>query len=60
MDCPMCKKGKLELKTETKLEIDNLLSILMGTAIGTGFFPMQTPQTYSTYECDKCGYNYQA
>jgi hypothetical protein len=58
MDCPMCKKGKLELKTETNLEIDTPMSIIMGTAMGTGFFPMQTAKSYSKYECNRCGYNY--
>ncbi len=55
--CPRCKDGKLEEMSSTVPELDTTQSIIMGAALGIGFFPIYTQKTTRTYTCNKnCGY----
>jgi hypothetical protein len=57
-NCPRCREGRLIERVSHETELDSGMSIVMGLAMGTGFFPMNKSVRYANYTCDKnCGYS---
>lgn len=55
--CPRCREGKLVERTFTKTEHDTPMSIVFGSLLGIGYFPMNQDVRYVEYSCNKsCGY----
>ena len=55
--CPRCREGKLVERTFTKSEHDSSMSVVMGLALGMGYFPMEKQVEYAEYTCNRnCGY----
>lgn len=56
MNCPRCREGELTEKISYESKNDNLGSIILGVALGMGYFSSLKSVRVTEYNCNKCSY----